>query len=607
MAETKQDLIQRYKEEFTKWSNILSDYHKKFDNNYSLYTGENTTVGTKAKIADPVAYELTERVIQKLFEREPKFYVESKGKNLPSSVKNVMSAVADYIWTNQDLVQTTGSMRSKLKTLGRELCITGNSAVETYWNAKADAPDMRIIPIEDIIFNPAKNLKTSNVYYISQFVSLKYLKDNVELKKDGKVVTGIFNSASIKKLEKLIKNNENEIKTDMSQEINRSGGDFEKDTEKFRLISRWDGNKCCRFIMDDNVEDPIIIQEFENEVLGTNPINTVMDTEVCKEPFSQSFIDELKGQFKLKNLFLNQMADYGSKVLNPPTIVNPVVGAANLKTIANMYKLGGIVVADPNMIDQKPIAPIGNFGMDMLNWIEGRAESVSGIGAYLAGVPNQVSDKTAGTKGGIQTLVEQSFSPVKDRQLNIEESIIEPYINKALKMVGSTMADDEFKWVLISGEEPQWVKVTKGFLTGKIKLIDLLQAEVAEDNEIQALVDLLMSEGKDPEKDIIFDVDWLVKVESGSLAEQDSQKDIQNIEKAIEMAQLLGIQLDAEKLWKEAMARIGFKEPEVYIKEGGINGLQGATGNPGETLENPMGVGGVPNMAQGMPAGFGNN
>jgi len=586
-------LVQGYQNEYHQWKQELEKYHTKFSENYQKYVGYNQISGTDSKVSDPVAAELVERVIQKLFENDPKFFVEAKGTNLPREVKNVMASAVDWMWSNQDTIQSTGPMRNKLKVAGREFLILNNTVLEVYWNPVSDAPDMRVVPLEDIVFDPTKNLKTSPVYYIRSYVSLDYLEDNVEIKKDGEVVTGIFDTAALKKLRRQYP--EKNFRPDPSDTtIKRHNSDSQLNVDQIELITRYEGDKVCQFIKGGDEEAPIAIREYTNEVLNTHPLAFAIDKEVVKEPYGSSLVDDLAGLLKAKNLFLNQEIAYRSKVLNPPMYVDPSVATnpISMRTLGNAYKNGGIVIANKDMVDHKSIPSLGNAGLDILNWIEGRAESISGIGAYLAGVPNQVSDKTAGTKGGIEALIQQSVSPVADRQINLEESIIEPIVNKWLKMLGATMSKDEFKWVLISGQEPKWVKLTRGFLTGKIKLLDLMEAELIEEPEVQAIVDLMMQEGKDPATDNVFDVDWMIKVETGSLAEQDSAKEIQKKQSVIEMGISMGLPIDTEKVWKELAADAGMKEPEQYLNKEAMMPQGGMNGQPGAMGEGPAGPGG---------------
>ena len=558
--------VQSYKTEYETWQPLLANYQNRFKENYKRYAGYFDEQGTDALVADPVAFELVERVVQRLFESEPKFFAESSGFNLPREVKRIFTSVAEFIWENTDVISVSGPMRNKLKVGGREFCITGNVGTETYWNPTADAPDLRVVPVEDIIFDPSKTLRTSPIYYIRQFVTLDYLKENVEVKKDGELLTGIFKSTAIKKLSR---DNINHEKPDPSTVyINRTGTDIQRQVDEYELISRWEGKHCVRFVRGTDSEDPTLVQEFDS-ILDDDPLDFAMDVEVVKEPYAMSIIDPQAGLFKAKDLIMAQTVDFGAKVLNPSTIVNPAIGAVNLKTISNIYKLGGIVLGDPAQIRQTEISAAPQAaGLEMLNYIEQRAESISGIGAYIAGISNQPSDKTQGTAAGIEALQTAGNAPIHDRQMNIEESIIEPFMNKALKMIGATMAKNDFKWILVGGEDQKWVKVTKGFLTGDIKLIDLMQADIIKDTEVQQIVQVMLNAGKDPKKDILFDVDWIIHVETGSLALNDTQEQITNKTMLVNLASQLFIPIDREKMWLDIALDAGLKDPDQYVLQG---------------------------------------
>ena len=593
--------VQLYQDEFTKWLNELEKYHTRFSDNYKKYVGYNEIKGTDSKVSDPVATELVERAIQKLFERDPKFFVESKGVNLPREVKSVMTSAIEWMWSNQDTVQATGPMRNKLKVAGREFLILNNTVVEVYWNPVSDAPDMRVVPLEDVIFDPTKNIKTSPVYYIRNSVSLDYLEDNVEIKKDGEVVAGIFDTAAIKKLRRMYP--EKGYKSD-DKAIKRYNSDDQPNVGQIELITRYEGAKVCQFIKGGDDEEPVAVREYNNEVLGTHPLAFAIDKEVVKEPYGSSIIDDLAGLLKAKNLFLNQEIAYRSKVLNPPMWIDPSVATnpISMRTLGNAYKNGGIVIANKDMADHKGIPSIGNSGLDMMNWIEGRGESISGLNGWVSGAADpDTSGRGQKTAAEVNAKQAAGATPISDRQTNIEESIIEPVVNKWLKMLGATMTRDEFKWVLISGEEPKWVKLTKGFLTGKIKLIDLMEANILDggtpegETEIQNIVDLMMQEGKDPAEDTVFDVDWMVKVETGSLAEQDSAKEVEKKRAVIQTGLEWGIPIDVEKAWKDLAVDANIKEPDQYLNkevlpQGGMDA--GINGQPGAMGIGPAGQGG---------------
>ena len=135
------------------------------------------------------------------------------------------------------------------------------------------------------------------------------------------------------------------------------------------------------------------------------------------------------------------------------------------------------------------------------------------------------------------------------------------------------MGQNEIKYSLITGEAPKWVSLTKGFLTGKITLQDLITAEIVSTvpdpetgtSEVDEITQLMAEQGQDPTTDVIFDIDWLVRVEAGSLAERDTQKDLQDFDSTIQAGQTMGVPLNMIEIWKERAMRAGIKEPEQYL------------------------------------------
>lgn len=574
------DRISLYQAEFQRWLDVLSKIHTdRFDVNYRQYTSYADTRGTESKISDPMAPELVERVIQKLFERQPKFYAHGYGTNLPKPVTQIIASTAEHLWNNPKVIQSTGTMRAKLKVAAREFCVTGNVGVETFYNEDANAPDLRVLPIEDVIFDPTKSLKRSPVYYIRQYVSWDYLWDNRErTEKDElgrKVHTGIFRNlepirAKYEEVKPSLQNNPD------SNRINRSGTTGREDTvDDILLISRWEGRKCCRIVDWEQ-----IVQEYDNDILNEDPLDFAMDIEVPKQPYGFSLLDFINGLTHAKDLVLNQVVDYGSKALNPPLFVDPTLAAVNRASLRNAFRLGGIVFAQPNQVAHLPMPSLPTAAFDMLAYMQQRAESASGIGAYLGGVPNQTSDKTQGTKGGIEALISQAVSPVRDRQLALEEAIVEPVVNKFLKYAAKLMGENELRHVLLTGQQPKWVAVTKGLLDGQITLNDLAAAELMTPEEIYPLMTQMMTQGIDPNTTPIFTADWLVRVEAGSMAEVNKEEQITNMERAVAFGMQLGVQLDTQKMWVEHAIQSGLKEPEQYILQQPMLPPQPVPGDP---------------------------
>lgn len=592
------DKLSRYRVEFNRWLNVLQPYHvERFDKNYRQFTAYTATRGTHTKISDPVAPELVERVIQKLFARDPHFIVMARGKNLPKELSDIMEAVAYYYWTNPEKVQSSGSLRQKLKVGAREFCVIGNIVVETFYNADSDTPDFRIWPVEDVIFNPSMTLKTSNRYYFRQFVSLEYLQSMAEQKgPDGKVTKGIFDADAIARIAaKYAQHPGSTMKSDPTpSQVMRSGNNaLTHYVEDIPLVSCWDRKtKSVRRIADWSE----IIQE-STDPLGIDdlPFDFAMDIEVVKEPYGFSLLDFISGVTQAKDLFLNQVVDYGSRALNPPLFVNPAAPAVNKQTLRNAFRIGGIVYAAPTDAQHAQYPPLPQAGFELLSYLQQRAEGVSGVSPYIGGVPNSQTDKTKGTKGGVIALIDQAGSPIQDRQQNLEESIIEPVMNKFLKLAGELMGENEEKYVFLTGQTSRWVQVTKGILTGKITLKDLVTGNLIANtptpdpitgqppldqatgkpevdkksgyfvgSEADNLYQLMLSEGKNPEKHIIYDVDWVVRVETGSMAEQNAQEDIQNFRDYVQFRVQYRIPTDFEAISHELALRMGIKNSEQY-------------------------------------------
>lgn len=574
----KYELVNEYVAEYNSWHDKLRPiWEDRFDRNYRQYTAYTDTKGTKSKISDPVAPELTERQIRRLFEKDPVFFALGRGKNVPKEVTDLMGEIVRYYWTNPDMVASTGTMKSKLKIAGREFCIVGNTVVEAYYNSDSESPDLRVHAIDDVVFDPALGLKASPVKYVRQCVTLKYLEENEEIVKDG-VTKGLF-----KNLAKLKAEFKDAKSKKSSPFVNRSGAEETDYESPIELISRYEGAKVCRFIKNaSDDKGAIVVQEFTS-ILGESPLACAMDIELVKQPYAMSYLDFINGLTQAKDLTLNQIVDYGAKALNPPLFYDASSAPTNKLLLSNAFKLGGLVPINPQMADHKPMPPINTVGFQLLDYIQQRSESAVGSSAYTDGTTNTESDKTKGTLGGIKTLTQNAQGPIKDRQQNLEESIIEPIVNKWLKMASGLMSENEIKYAFISGQSPKWVEFTKGLLSGKITLNDLVVSELLTIEEAQELSALMEAEGKDPQTELVYDVDWIIRCESGSMAEIDTEKELQNFQRWIEFNMSIGKQMDLEKVSKKMAQIINIKEPDQFdmAPVGGINGGLGQIGAGG--------------------------
>jgi len=605
------DRYLKYVEEYDRWYQKLQPiWTTRFDRNYRQYTAYTEVKGTKSRISDPVAPELTERQIRRLFEKDPVFFALGRGKNVSKEVTDLIVGIVKYYWTNPEMVASTGTMKSKLKVGGREFCIVGNVVFETYYNSDSQSPDIRVHKIENVVFNPAQGLKASKIKYVRQCVDLDYMEENEEVVENG-VKKGLFKNMN--EVRALFK--EQKEKPSKTILVNRSGENSTDYESPIELISRYDGAKVCRFIKNSsNGEGPIVVQE-TTLALGESPLACAMDIEIVGQPYAISYLDFINGLTQGKDLTLNQIVDYGAKALNPPLFYDPSMLPVNKLALSNAYKLGGLVPVNPQMADHKQMPPLNDVGFKLLDYIQQRSESVVGSSPYTDGTPNASSDQTNGTATGISILTNNAQGPVKDRQENLEESIIEPVINKWLKMASALMSENEVKYAFITGEDPKWIEYTKGLLSGKITLNDLLVSELITVEEASQLAAMLEEDGKDPEKELVFDVDWIIRCESGSMAETDTEKDFQNFEKWVQFNLSIGRMLDLDKVSNEMAQKLNIKEPERFNQEvtnggqigaglgQGVSGQIAGAGGGGEAssgggiIEAPQQVGGLSSIS----------
>src|SRR4051812_12327351 len=111
---------------FDEWYNQLRLYHTgRFARNYLDWTGyvdDKST--TKSKLADPMPFELIERLVNRMFNRNPKVSVCGVGLNLRPEIADSLKARAESAWSNPNMTMNSGSMRQKIMMSVREYGIT---------------------------------------------------------------------------------------------------------------------------------------------------------------------------------------------------------------------------------------------------------------------------------------------------------------------------------------------------------------------------------------------------------------------------------------------------------------------------------------------------
>lgn len=570
------DKVKGHVREYLKWKNNLEDYYKRFSANYRTYTGYKKDVrGTKSKANDPMAFEFIERQVPHVLDRAPKVITELKtgtyiekimelelppllmqdlikeAEEIFDKSKETVTAMLEYTYHSPERAEHSQSMKTILLPVVREFFITGNTCGEVFWNIKReiveedgkpvkrivfDSPDFKAIPIERIAFNPAKTLKTSDVYYVQKFVTYDDLKAEEAREEEG-VISGVYHN-----LGKLKEKMSAEKDRTVDAEENLIHRSQDVSSQKLRgpieILERWEGARIT-VIAERSV---VIRDEYDPLKLGTHPLVFGMEYELTNEPFAMGEIDPIYLMARAKNLIINQRIDLIAKALKPPLRIDPTAPGIKLESLSNAYVLGGPVYGPEGSFEymQGPSIPQDAFLQP--DEFQGRAEAALGLSGYVGGTPQAYTDKTKGTMGGTMALIEQAQPRLALKADLIEQEIIRPILVKWLRMLANLMGENEKKWILVGETNPEWMAVTRDILKGET---ELPMGEEDEDREQ-------------------FDLAWMVDIETGSMAAADKQTEIANFKDVMQTGNEMGLMLDRDKLWVDLAKKMGFKEPEQY-------------------------------------------
>jgi hypothetical protein len=120
----------------------------------------------------------------------------------------------------------------------------------------------------------------------------------------------------------------------------------------------------------------------------------------------------------------------------------------------------------------------------------------------------------------------------------------------------------------------------------------MLTAGLLTEEELIEMEKVMLDQGILPDEEIVVDTDWIVSVETGSMAEVDKAQDLENFDGWIQFNQQLGVPVDAEKVSIERAMKAGIKDPEQYIQK--INpmaNVQIGMNQPANPMGQPMPVG----------------
>jgi len=568
MDNTNTDTIQKDVDTFKQWKEELKKYWDGIDKNqemYEFYKREHSE--TQSQVALNTPFSIVESMVAKANDVGVNIMVEAYGEKNLLDLNEWVSAVLRQAIADPDVAKLKGTFRKQREKFLREYLVKGNAIATVEWcqskvNGKivADNPFVRMRDYKSVIFNPAMTLADSDIYYIESHVKLSDLKKDEYNKK-----TSVGKYKNLDKLKKLA----------LAKQIEAEEGNYlsdgkkvSKKVEPIRIIEKYDGAKY-KVIADDSV---IIYEKNDAFKVGGHNIITAMNYTIGNRPYAYGEIDAIYKTVQAQDTVVNQSIDMINRFLRPRVLVDEASGV-DLDQIVDIIENGGAMYGKPDMVGeiQSQIPP--NQAFTSVETLQQAIERAARYSPYAVGLQSQVTDKTEGTKGGIQSLqvaAEPNFQIKLDA---MEESFMQPVAMLFLKMIANYMGKDDIRYGLLLGKTSDWVSANKAVLTGKPTISDLVQIGYLSEEDAKGYTTMLDENGQEvpipgADKALIFDIDWIVKVKLDNKSKIDKNLETEKKISWVQFSTELGVQFSPEKTATLIGREQGIDDPEdLYMSD----------------------------------------
>lgn len=574
------NLANDYVKQFTTWRNDLRVYWDAIRKNQELYEFyKREQEETESQVSLNTPFSIVESMVARANESSINITVRAKGENKLQDFESWVSATLKQIIEDPDVARYHGTFRKNKERFFRDFLTKGNAVASVEYCYKtsvvggkkkilADNPYIKNRDLFSVIFNPSRTLADSDIYYLDSWV--KY-SDLVAYEQNDKTSSGYYkNLNKVKDLAdaagKLIDDPEQYNFVD-NQKVT-------KKAEPIHIIERWEGSKYC-VIADVSEKGQVIIREEDDPFkIGGHNLLIGMNYAVGSRPYAYGEIDAIYGTVRAQDTIINQNLDIVNRFLRPGILVDPTSGV-DIDELIILLENGGVMYGKPNMVGevQKQLPPAQAF--TTIDVMQQAIERAARFSPYASGLPSQQTDKTQGTLGGIRSL-QQAAEPNFQVKLDaLQDQFAQPAARLMLQMVAGLMGQMDIRYGLLQGRSPQWIKATKGILSGAASIQELIDAEIITEEVaapyITTMVQVPDSLGN-PARQVIeipgareakmFDIDWIVEVNLDSTSAQEKEQQTQAKQAWVTWAQSLGVQFDPIKTATEIGRDIGIEDPE---------------------------------------------
>jgi len=584
-----------YLKEYNEWKSELEQYWPQIDKNQEMYEGylRADNAKTDSQFSFNTAITIVEGMVNKANESSLEIAVDAEGENGLTFLEKWVSAVVKKAMDDKDVAKFYGSFRKVKEKYEREFFVKGNAIAEVGYCYKTEVigdkkitvgnnPYVKVINYKNYIFNPAHDFDTSPIKYIQKHVKFDDLKKD---EYDEKTSKGKYKNlgevkALAKKADKLL-DHEDLQNISGQRKIN-------KKIEPLRLIERHEGARLITIAAISEKSGVIIRDEIDQFKLGGDNLVTSMNYVVEGRPYARGEIDAIYKIVLAQDDMVNLKHKMLERYLQPSVVVDPS-GETDLDELIQILEEGGVMYGQADKVKaiNPQLPPNQAFQADQE--YQQAIERAARYSPYAAGVPNQETDKTAGTMGGIQSLQQASEPNFQVKIDTLKETFLEPVATAYLKMIGGLMGDDEVRYGLLQGASRRWIKATKGILTGEATIDEMIEVGLmTEDQAIEFTTteEPILNENGDQMIDtntmtpmtqvveipgareaLVFDVDWAISITMGMSGvanqQQKSLRQMQLVQQGLQM----GVPIDVNKAWLRTATEQGLEDPEELLME----------------------------------------
>lgn len=560
--------ISDYVSQFYRWRDSLKAYWPQIDKcqqMYEFYKREEGDTDDATSLNTPFA--IIESMISKANESNLIVTTTAKGTNDLTDFEEWVSSVLKGAIEDKDIASIKGSFRKIREKFFRELLVKGNAAAKVEYLYKtqvidgskkviADNPYVKVLPLKSVIFNPTRTLVDSNVYYVESYLSFKDLKDNEYDEKNGK---GLYKNLG-------------ELKVKATEQGKQIDDDFfysgdkkiAKKIEDIHIIERWEGTSYKVIAALGRDSGVVIREETDPLKIGGHNLLLAMDYQVENRPYGYGEIDPIYKPTIAQDKIVQQSLDIIDNYLRPNVLVRPG-SQIDLDELITVINDGGVMYGDPNEIGNIPLQTPPQNAFQTIDVMQQAIERAARFSPYSAGIPSQVTDKTSGTKGGIQALQVASEPNFKVKLDTLEDSFMQPLASMYLKMIGNLMSPTDVRYGLLEGKSKQWVKATKNMLQGKATFQDLLATGFVTEEQVLEYTTTVDEQGNPVPipgsmEALVIDVDWIIDVKLDNQSAADKLEKLARKEALIDKAISLGVGVSGERVVKKLAEEDGFED-----------------------------------------------